>query len=249
MRTGNRKNCYLFLQEVYDILIHANTYKSKKGKMTRASIKALNGLRDLSTLQWYFVPLLALTFYVYTIEMKKAKETGNWNALFAGATLFGADYLNETLNGWILNISGHSALWTAPGTTALRTMVGWNIEIVFMFAILGIIYYNTIDEDKNVKILGVPNRWFWAIGYSAFSVFIEILLNKGGHLVWEYPFWNRSLKGIWLIFIFGYFWFFAITKFVIEQTSVKKKIAVIGSLYGAATLLNIIAGLFLGWIY
>ncbi len=32
----------------------------------------------------------------------------------------------------------------------------------------------------------MPNRWFWAIGYSAFCVFVECLLNMGGHLVWEY---------------------------------------------------------------
>ena len=217
--------------------------------MTQSSIQALNGLRDLSNLQWYAVPLLAIIFYIYTSEMKKAKQTGNWNALFAGITLFGADYLNESWNGWVLYISGHSALWTAPGPTALRTMVGWNIEIIFMFAILGIVYYNTIDEDKSIKILGIPNRWFWAIGYSAFSVFIEVLLNIGGHLVWEYPFWTRSFGGIWLIFLIGYFWFFAVTKYVIELDSVKKKLIVIGILYGTATVMNITARWVLGWIY
>lgn len=217
--------------------------------MTKASLQALNGLRDLSTIQWYVIPLLAILFYIYTTEMKNAKRSGNWNAVFAGLTLLGADYLNETWNGWVLNITGHSAFWTAPGPTALRTMVGWNIEIIFMFAIIGIVYFNTIDEDKNVKILGIPNRWFWAIGYSVFCVFIEVLLNIGGHLIWEYPFWTRSFGGIWLILIFGYFWFFVITKYVIELDSNKKKIMVIGSLYGIATIMNIIGGGILGWVY
>ena len=36
--------------------------------MTEASKRALEGLRDLSTLQWYVIPLLALVFYVYTAE-------------------------------------------------------------------------------------------------------------------------------------------------------------------------------------
>ena len=56
--------------------------------------------------------------------------------------------------------------------TALRTMVGWNIEIMFMFAISGIIFYNTLSEDRNKKILGLPEQWFWAVGYAAFCVFV-----------------------------------------------------------------------------
>jgi len=112
--------------------------------MTPASELALTGLRDLSTIKWYVFPLLAIVFYIYTSEIQKAKESGNWDPVFAGATLFGVDFLFETINGWIFHISGHSAFWTAPGETALRTTVGWNIEIMFMFSIAGIIYYNTL---------------------------------------------------------------------------------------------------------
>jgi len=217
--------------------------------MTDASARALTGLRDLSTLQWYVIPLLALTFYIYTSEMKKAKATGNWNPVLAGLTLFGADFLNETWNGWVFHLTGRSAFWTAPGPTALRTMIGWNIEIMFMFAIIGIIYCNTIEDDRNVRILGIPNRWFWAVVYSAFCVFVEVLLNIGGHLIWEYPFWERSFGGIWLIFVIGYFWFFVITKVVIELDSYRKKLAVIGTVYSLAILMNIIGGGILGWVY
>jgi hypothetical protein len=64
--------------------------------ITPASQMALKGLRDLSTLQWYVIPLLALVFYVYTNEMKKARATGNWDAIFAGLTVFGMDFINET---------------------------------------------------------------------------------------------------------------------------------------------------------
>ncbi len=217
--------------------------------MTEASRQALTGLRDLTTLQWYVVPLLAIVFYIYTKEIKKAGKTGNWNVVLAGITLFGADFVNENLNGWILNLTGRSALWTAPGPTALRTMVGWNIEIMFMFAILGIIYANTISEDRGVKILGIPNRWFYAAGYSAFSVFIETFLNRGNLLIWEYPFWERTFAGVWLIFLFGYFWFFVVTKFVIELEDMKKKIMTISILYGTAILLFVVARTLLGWVY
>ncbi len=57
-----------------------------------------------------------------------------------------------------------------PGDTALRTMVGWNIEIMFMFSIMGVIYYHSLDENKETKIFGIPDMWFLAIIYSAFSV-------------------------------------------------------------------------------
>lgn len=129
--------------------------------MTEATVQALNGLRDLSMLKWYVIPLLAIVMYIYTKEIKDAKITGNWNAVFSGLALFGSDFLNETWNGWVMVLSGHSAFWTAPGDTALRTMIGWNIEIMFMFSIAGIIFYHTLTEDKDVKILGLPKNGLW----------------------------------------------------------------------------------------
>ncbi len=217
--------------------------------MTQASIKALEGIRDFSTLQWYVIPLLAIVFYIYTFEMKKAKATRNWNAIFAGLTVFGMDFINETWNGWVLHFTQRSAFWTAPGETALRTMVGWNIEIMFMFAISGIIYYNTISEDKTEKILGIPNQWFWAIGYSAFCVFVECFLNKGGHLIWEYSFWNRSFKGVWLIFLFGYFHFYVAALLVINMKTIKAKLITVSSLYTIAAVMNVFAFGIMGWNY
>ena len=66
---------------------------------TEASRRALEGLRDLSTLEWYVIPLLALVFYIYATELSKARKTGNWDALFAALTLMGMDFINETWNG------------------------------------------------------------------------------------------------------------------------------------------------------
>jgi hypothetical protein len=217
--------------------------------VTPASQMALKGLRDLSTLQWYVIPLLALVFYVYTNEMKKARATGNWDAIFAGLTVFGMDFINETWNGWVFHLTQQSALWTTPGETALRTMVGWNIEIMFMFAISGIIYYNTLSEDKEAKILGIPDRWFWAVGYAAFCVFVECLLNLGGLLVWEYEWWNLSFRGVWLIFLFGYFHFYVATIVVLSLKPIKAKIISISALYSIAILANIIGLGILGWVY
>ena len=216
---------------------------------TPASQQALAGLRDLSMLEWYVIPFLAIVFYIYTAELKKARQTGCWDALFAGLTVFGMDFINETWNGWVFHLTQRSALWTVPGDTALRTMVGWNIEIMFMFAISGIIYYNTLSDNKSDKILGLPNRWFWAVAYSVFCVFVECLLNSGGHLVWEYPWWNRSFKGVWLIFLFGYFHFYVAALLVIGLKTNKSKTIAVGTLYGIAIVANVVAMGLLGWRY
>jgi hypothetical protein len=217
--------------------------------MTEATIKALNGLRDLSMLKWYVIPLLAIVFYIYTKEIGQARRTGNWNAVLAGVTIFGVDFFNETWNGWVMHCTQRSAFWTTPGDTALRTMVGWNIEIMFMFSIIGIIFYNTLSDSTKEKILGLPEKWFWAIGYSIFCVFVECVLNYGGHLVWEYPFWFRSFQGVWLIFFFGYFHFFCFAILVISLKTLRNKLITVGCIYAVPVVMNILAFGFFGWNY
>ena len=217
--------------------------------MTEATLQALDGLRDLSMIKWYIIPLLMIVLYIYAKEIKLARSTDNWNAVFAGLTLFGVDFFNETWNGWVMVLTQRSAFWTAPGDTALRTMVGWNIEIIFMFLLSGIVYYHTLSESTTEKILGIPEKWFWAIGFSAFAVFVECLLNAGGHLVWEYLFWERTFKGVWLIFFFGYFHFFCAIILVISLKSMKNKIITMSIIYAVPTIMNILAFGFLGWNY
>ena len=217
--------------------------------MTSASQQALIGLRDLSTLKWYVIPLLAFVFYVYVTEIKKARQSGNWDAIFAGLTILGIDFINETWNGLVFHFTQRAAFWTTPGETALRTMVGWNIEIIFMFSLLGIVYYHSLLDNKVIKILGIPNRWAIAIGYAAFCVFVECLLNLGGHLVWEYPWWNRTFAGIWLIFLFGYFHFFLGAIFVISLKKLKHKIATVGTIWLIPIVVNFVTWRLLDWNY
>lgn len=217
--------------------------------MTESARAALVGLRDFSTLQWYVVPLLALLFYIYVVEIRSARQSGNWDAIVAGATLFAADFVNESINGWIFAISGYSALWLAPGPTALRTLVGWNVEIMFMFAIAGILYYKTIDEDPRVRVLGMPNRWFWALFYSAVSVIVEFALNAGELLVWDYRWWNRGLIEAVPIFVFGYLWFYLAAKYAIERPTLRAKVRVPVVLFAVAIGLNVVGLGVLGWTY
>ncbi len=217
--------------------------------MTEASTEALKGIRDFSMLKWYVIPLLAIVLYIYVKEIKEGKKTGNFDAVFAGLTVFGLDFFNETWNGWVLIITNRSAFWTAPGDTALRTMVGWNIEIMFMFLIAGIIWYHTLEEDKKKKILGLPNPLFWAIGYSVFSVFVEWFLNDGNLLIWEYPMWTNTFSGMILIFLFGYLYFYLGAWFVISRKTIKDKIITILIIYSVPVIMNIIGFGIMGWKY
>jgi hypothetical protein len=221
----------------------------KEVVMTAASELAMKGIRDLSTLQWYVIPLLAIVFYIYTFEIKKARESGNWDAVFAGLTLFGTDFFFETINGWIFHFTQHAALWTTPGVTALRTTVGWNIEIMFMFSIAGIIYYNTLSSDRNARVLGIPNRLFWVICYAAFCVFVECLLNMGGHLVWEYSFWKLTPLGVLPIFFAAYFPLFLSPMLVIGLNNNRAKVKAVAAIYAIAAIMNILAFGFMGWNY
>lgn len=217
--------------------------------MSESARAALVGLRDFGTLQWYVVPLLALLFYVYVVEIRSARQSGNWDAVVAGVTLFAADFVNESINGWIFALSGYSALWLAPGPTALRTLVGWNVEIMFMFAIAGILYYKSIDEDPAVRVLGMPNRWFWALFYSAVSVLVELGLNAGGLLVWDYRWWNRGLIESLPIFVFGYLWFYLAAKYAIERPTLRAKGRVPVVLFAVAIALNVLGLGVIGWTY
>jgi len=217
--------------------------------MTDSAARCLVGLRDWTTLQWYLVPLLAVLFLVYVHEIRAARRTGNWDCVVAGAALFCADFVNETVNGWIFALSGYSALWLVPGPTALRTLVGWNAEIMFLFLLLGIIYYRTLSEDRGTRLLRLPERWFWALAYSAICVLVETFLNRGGLLVWDYSFWNRGPLGLLLIFVFGYLWFFLAAKFAIERRTLRAKVMVPATLFGVAAVLNLVGFGVLGLRY
>ncbi|MFX1454071.1 MAG: hypothetical protein ACFFDB_01720 [Promethearchaeota archaeon] len=197
---------------------------------TLASDEAFSKLRLLnSEFGWYVIPLLVIVLYIYGVEIKKARETGNWSTIFAGLTLLGLDLINEIWNGLVFAFTNYSAFWTTPGASAYIILIGWNIEIAFMFSIAGIVFTKFLPDDKEKKMLGLPNRWAYAIGFSLFSVFVEILLNRGNYLIWEYPWWN------WynpiLIFLIGYFHFFVGAFYVYDLPDRKSKVKVVGIIY------------------
>ena len=122
--------------------------------MTDAAQEALRILRDGSQFQWYVIPLFALVIYVYAVEI----ERKNWNLVLAGLAFWGMDWFNEIWNALVFHFTQYAPVWGAPGDTAYLILIGLNIEICFMFAIAGVAFSKMLPADKNMRILGLPNR-------------------------------------------------------------------------------------------
>lgn len=198
-------------------------------------------LRDPSTLQWYVIPLLALLFYIYTIEIQKR----DWSLVLAGLAFWGMDWINEIWNSLVLHFNGFAPVWGAPGQTAYLILAGLNIEITFMFAISGIIWGKMLLPDKRTKILGITNRWFFIIAGSIFCVVIECILNAAGMLTWDYPWWSRSAP--WLIFLIGYVPFFLVSFWVYDMQKLKSKLITVGVIW-TVVLASLLIFIPMGWI-
>ena len=210
--------------------------------MTESASQALAILRDGSQFQWYVITLLAFVFYVYTVEVQKR----NWSLVLAGLAFWGMDWFNEIWNGLVFHFTGYAPVWGAPGKTAYLILIGLNIEIMFMFAVAGIVWGKMLLPDKKAKILRLPNRWFVAIAGSAFCVFVEYLLNGVGALTWDYPWWNRSAP--WLIFLIGYLTFFVVAFWVHDMKTLKAKLITVGTIWAVVIISLILFIPILHWI-
>jgi hypothetical protein len=209
---------------------------------TESAQQALSILRDGSQFVWYVIPLFAIVVYVYAVEI----ERRNWNLFFAGLAFWGMDWFNEIWNSLVFHFTGHAPVWGAPGQTAYLILIGLNIEISFMFAIAGITFGKMLLPDKKTKILGIPNRLFFAITGAAFCVFVEILLNSIGALTWDYPWW--SAKAPWLIILIGYLTFFLASFWVHDMKSIRNKAITVGVIFAVDIVAILVFGVILGWI-
>ena len=209
---------------------------------TQSALEALKHLRDPSTFQWYVIPLFAFVVYVYAVEIEKK----NWSLVFAGLAFWGMDWFNEIWNSLVFHFTNYAPVWGASGKSAYEILIGLNIEISFMFAIAGIAFTKVLPEDKKLKIIGIPNRWFFAVVYSVFCVVVELLLNASGVLTWDYSWWNASAPI--LIIIFGYLTFFIVAYWVFDMKTIKKKITTVGIIFAVDVVAFFVFGFMLGWI-
>ncbi len=209
---------------------------------TESAAKALAILRDGSQFQWYVIPLFAFVVYVYAVEVERRK----WSLVFAGLAFWGMDWFNEIWNGLVFHFTGFAPVWGAPGQTAFLLLIGLNIEISFMFAIAGVTFAKLLPADPRLKILGLPNRLFYAVAGSIFCVIVELLLNRAGALTWDYAWWGASAP--WLIFLIGYFPFFLVSFWVFDLPALRQKLAVVGGIFAFDLACLIIFAGILNWI-
>ncbi len=208
---------------------------------TESATQAMSILRDPSQFQWYVIPFLLVVIYIYHDQIGRR----NYSVVFAGLALWGMDWFNEIWNSLVFHFTNYAPVWAAPGDTAFLILIGLNIEICFMFAIMGVAT-SVILPDKSVRVFGIPNRWVFAVGFSALAVFVEYLLNYVGALTWDYSWWNVSAP--WLIFLVGYFPFFVVAYWVHDMTSRRRQAITVGAILGFDTLCLVLFGAVLGWI-
>ena len=209
---------------------------------TNETNQALYALRDTGHFEWYLVPFLAFVVYVYFAEIERKR----WDLVMAGLAFYGLEWLFEILDALFLKVFGYSAIWTAPADSAFIITVGLNIEITMMFAVTGLIFAKVLPKDKKMKILGIPNRWFLAMCNAIFCVIIEIILNRWNALIWVYKWWNWYNPILIIIIGYSIYMFFAF--WVHDMESMKKRIAVVSTLWGVVIACLIVFMGILKWI-
>lgn len=209
---------------------------------TEAATQALSILRDPGQFQWYVIPLLLVVIYIYNAEIHRR----NWDVVFAGLALWGMDWINEIWNGLLFHFTQYAPAWAAPGDTAYLILIGLNIEISMMFAMMGVATALSLPKDRKLRILGIPNRIVFAVGYSIAAVGVEYLLNAADALTWDWPWWGR--RAPWLIFLIGYLPFFVVAFWVHDMRSVRSKAITVGALYAFVAACLILFVPILGWI-
>jgi len=202
--------------------------------------QALNILRDPTQFQWYVISLLAIIVFIYANEIEKR----NLDNVFAGLAFWGMDWFNEIWNSLVFHFTNYAPVWGAPSKTSFLILIGLNIEILFMFAISGVALSKLLPKDKNMKILGMNNRLFFAIINSLIFVLVEMLLNHIGVLTWEWSWW--SIQNPILLFLIGYMPFHVVC-FWVHDMERKNQIKAVSIIWGVVALELLVFGL-LGWI-
>lgn len=100
-----------------------------------------------------------------------------------------------------------------------------------MFSLAGIIMSKLLPEDPKMKILGINNRWFFAIANAAFFALFEIFLAGTPAFIWVYPWW-----GAIPVFITTYIPFF-LAAFLVPDAKVKTQRVFLIATWGMVIIL------------
>lgn len=198
-------------------------------------------LRAPGMFDWSTVTLLALTVYVYAVEVERA----NWSVVLAGLAFWLMDWANEIINALVLHFNGHAALWTVTSRSSYVILIGLTIEITLFFAINGVVFAKLLPADRSARMLGLPSRWVMAVGLSLVSVGVELLLHADGVFHWYYWWWNVASFPV--IVVFGYLTFYVVS-FTVFYAERARQIQIVGALAAVDLLAGLLFGPLLGWI-
>lgn len=119
-------------------------------------------------LKWYIVPLFVIWLFLIVNEIRQKR----FSVVFGAAAFWLWDVFNETWNAMVYATTGQP-VWgtTAEGGSALQILVGYNIEISFMFFILGMLTCKLLKTtegyegqgffDANKNWLDDPNNMYY----------------------------------------------------------------------------------------
>ena len=119
-------------------------------------------------LKWYIVPLFVIWLFLIVNEIRQKR----FSVVFGAAAVWLWDVFNETWNAMVYATTGQP-VWgtTAAGGSALQILVGYNIEISFMFFILGMLTCKLLKTsegyegqgffDANKNWLDDPNNMYY----------------------------------------------------------------------------------------
>ncbi len=210
--------------------------------ITASAAQAEQLVRNSTHFQWYVISLLLVVIYAYAEQAAEKRLS----VVLAGIAFWLMDWVNEIWNCLVFHFSGFAPIWGTPGGSAYTLLIGLNIEISFMFALMGLATVRMLPPDRHLKILGINNRWVMAVANSILCVCVEVWLNHVGALTWEWSGWNAGAP--WLIFLVGYLPFFVVAYWVHDMQSRMSQVKVVASLAaGVGAALAVFAGV-LSWI-
>jgi hypothetical protein len=181
--------------------------------------RAKAAVRSVDNFNWTFIALLALVVYVYASEFKKK----NYRNIVAGLALYTVHWFYEIMNAVICAASGY-ALWTvSPESTSFILLIGVSWELSVMFSFAGLTMSKLLPDDPKRKILGINNRWLFAVFNAAFFSAVEIFLASTPAFIWVYPWW-----GALPVFVTTYIPFFLAAFLVPDAKPAVQKIIVGG---------------------
>lgn len=191
---------------------------------------AKTAIRSVDNFNWTFIALLAFVVYVYISEAKNK----NYKAIVAGLSLYAVHWFYEIMNALICALSGY-ALWTVSAeSTSFIILIGVSWELSMMFSIAGLSMSKLLPEDPKQKILGINNRWLFAIFNAAFFSAVEIFLASTPAFIWVYPWW-----GAIPVFITTYIPFF-LAAFLVPDCKPKTQKIFVGGIFALDILLMIV---------